>query len=42
VSHFTLAATAIAIAVSSVKKAARWNYRRPSAEIPKLETAGVK
>jgi hypothetical protein len=40
--HFTVATTAIAIAIPSVRLAARWNHRRRSAKRSDLKTAGAK
>jgi hypothetical protein len=40
--HFKVATTAIAIAIPSVRLAARWNHRRRSAKRSSLKTAGAK
>ena len=40
--HFTVATTAIAIAIPIIAVAARWNHLRCSAEPPNLKTAGIR
>jgi len=40
--HFTVATTAIAIAIPIIAVAARWNHLRRSAEPSNLKTAGIR